>query len=104
MVKSWDRVFQKLFTTAKPAIKSGHPHRFRDTFAVTCFFKCGVGPSVRESVDTFLSWLRHNTPNDVAHVVGHQQCTFAVDRHSDWTAHRLAILPHETSQYIDGLP
>jgi hypothetical protein len=27
MVKNWDRVFQKVFKTAKPAIKGGHPHR-----------------------------------------------------------------------------
>ena len=39
MVKSWDRVFQKVFTTAKPAIKGGHPHRFRDTFAVSLLLK-----------------------------------------------------------------
>ena len=39
MVKSWDRVFQKVFATAKPAIKGGHPHRFRDTFAVSLLLK-----------------------------------------------------------------
>ena len=33
-VKSWNRVFRKLFTAADPPIKGGHPHRFRDTFAV----------------------------------------------------------------------
>jgi integrase len=38
-VKSWDRVFQKVFATAKPAIKGGHPHRFRDTFAVSLLLK-----------------------------------------------------------------
>lgn len=35
MVKSWHRIFQKGFATAKPAIQGGHSHRFRDTFAVT---------------------------------------------------------------------
>jgi len=35
MVKSWDRVFK----TAKPAIKGGHLHRFRDTFAVSLLLK-----------------------------------------------------------------
>ena len=39
MVKSWDRVFQKVFATAKPAVKGGHPHRFRDTFAVSLLLK-----------------------------------------------------------------
>ena len=39
MVKSWDRVFQKVFRTSKPAIKGGHPHRFRDTFAVALLLK-----------------------------------------------------------------
>ena len=39
MVKSWDRVFQKVFATTKPAITGGHPHRFRDTFAVSLLLK-----------------------------------------------------------------
>jgi hypothetical protein len=34
IVTSWDRIFQKVFATARPVIKGGHPHRFRDTFAV----------------------------------------------------------------------
>jgi integrase/recombinase XerD len=34
-VKSWNRVFRKVFSAAKPPITGGHPHRFRDTFAVS---------------------------------------------------------------------
>jgi integrase/recombinase XerD len=39
MVKSWDRVFQKVFATTEPPITGGHPHRFRDTFAVSLLLK-----------------------------------------------------------------
>jgi integrase len=34
-VKSWNRVFRKVFASTKPPISGGHPHRFRDTFAVS---------------------------------------------------------------------
>jgi integrase/recombinase XerD len=39
VVKSWNRVFQKLFAAAEPAIVGGHPHRFRDTFAISLLLK-----------------------------------------------------------------
>jgi len=38
-VKSWNRVFRKVFKTADPPIVGGHPHRFRDTFAVSLLLK-----------------------------------------------------------------
>jgi integrase len=38
-VKSWNRVFRKMFRSAEPAIEGGHPHRFRDTFAVSLLLK-----------------------------------------------------------------
>lgn len=38
-VKSWNRVFQKLFASAEPPIVGGHPHRFRDTFAISLLLK-----------------------------------------------------------------
>lgn len=38
-VKSWNRVFRKLFAAADPPIRGGHPHRFRDTFAVSLLLK-----------------------------------------------------------------
>lgn len=38
-VKSWNRVFQKLFATAEPPIPGGHAHRFRDTFAISLLLK-----------------------------------------------------------------
>ena len=38
-VKSWNRVFIKLFKAATPPIIGAHPHRFRDTFAVSLLVK-----------------------------------------------------------------
>lgn len=38
-VKSWNRVFNRLFAAAVPPVLGGHPHRFRDTFAVSLLLK-----------------------------------------------------------------
>ena len=39
MVKSWDRIFRKVGVTADPKVDHCHPHRFRDTFAVSLLLK-----------------------------------------------------------------
>ena len=38
-VKSWDRIFKKVGVTADPKVDHCHPHRFRDTFAVSLLLK-----------------------------------------------------------------
>lgn len=38
-VKSWNRVFQKLFASCDPPIVGGYPHRFRDTFAISLLLR-----------------------------------------------------------------
>ena len=50
MVKSWDRVFKKVAENAEPPVANCHPHRFRDTFAVSLLLK-GV---TLDSVSKFL--------------------------------------------------
>ena len=45
-VKSWNRVFQKLFATCDPPIVGGHPHRFRDTFAISLLLRGAELPNV----------------------------------------------------------
>jgi integrase len=54
MVKSWDRVFTKVGTTADPPVANCHPHRFRDTFAVSLLLK-GV------SLDSVSKLLGHSS-------------------------------------------
>jgi integrase/recombinase XerD len=38
-VKSWNRAFRKIFRSASPPVVGGHPHRFRDMFAVSLLLK-----------------------------------------------------------------
>lgn len=45
-VKSWNRVFQKLFATCDPPVAGGHPHRFRDTFAISLLLRGAELPNV----------------------------------------------------------
>jgi integrase/recombinase XerD len=45
-VKSWNRVFQKLFSTCDPPVAGGHPHRFRDTFAISLLLRGAELPNV----------------------------------------------------------
>jgi integrase/recombinase XerD len=54
MVKSWDRVFKKIGETADPPVANCHPHRFRDTFAVSLLLK-GV------SLDSVSKLLGHSS-------------------------------------------
>ena len=76
MVKSWDRVFQKVFATAKPAIKGGHPHRFRDTFAVSLLLK-GVSIEI------------------VAKLLGHSSIKVTERHYSPWVKARQDMLETE---------
>ena len=54
MVKSWNRVFKKIGATADPTVPNCHPHRFRDTFAVSLLLK-GV------SLDSVSKLLGHSS-------------------------------------------
>jgi len=54
MVKSWDRVFKKVGETADPTVPNCHPHRFRDTFAVSLLLR-GV------SLDSVSKLLGHSS-------------------------------------------
>ena len=54
MVKSWDRVFTKVGKTATPVVANCHPHRFRDTFAVSLLLK-------GDSLDSVSKLLGHSS-------------------------------------------
>ena len=83
MVKSWDRVFQKVFATAKPAIKGGHPHRFRDTFAVSLLLK-GVSIEI------------------VSKLLGHSSIKVTERHYSPWVKARQDQLETEVRRIWSG--
>jgi integrase len=39
-------VFQKVFATCEPPVLGGHPHRFRDTFAISLLLRGAELPNV----------------------------------------------------------
>jgi Phage integrase family len=79
MVKSWDRIFQKVFAAAKPAIHGGHPHRFHDTFAVSLLLK-GV------SIET------------VSKLLGHSSIKVTEHHYSPWVKARQDLLETEVRE------
>jgi integrase len=76
MVKSWDRVFQKVFSTTRPPVKGGHPHRFRDTFAVSLLLK---GMSIEI----------------VSKVLGHSSIKVTERHYAPWATARQELLETE---------
>jgi len=76
MVKSWDRVFQRVFETADPPIQGGHPHRFRDTFAVSLLLK-GVSSEI------------------VSKLLGHSSIKVTERHYSPWIKARQELLETE---------
>jgi integrase/recombinase XerD len=85
MVKSWDRVFQKVFATAKPAINGGHPHRFRDTFAVSLLLK-GVSIEI------------------VSKLLGHSSIKVTERHYAPWVKARQEQLETEVRRIWDARP
>ena len=87
MVKSWDRVFQRVFRTTEPSIKGGHPRRFRDTFAVSLLLK---GVSI-ESVSKLL---------------GHSSIKVTERHYAPWVKARQELLETEVRRIwvVDSAP
>ena len=85
MVKSWDRVFQKVFATAKPVITGGHPHRFRDTFAVSLLLK-GVSIEI------------------VSKLLGHRSIKVTERHYAPWVKARQEQLEAEVRRIWDSPP
>jgi site-specific recombinase XerD len=83
MVKSWDRVFQKVFATAKPTITGGHPHRFRDTFAVSLLLK---GASIEI----------------VSKLLGHNSIKVTERHYAPWVKARQELLEAEVRRILDA--
>jgi len=76
MVKNWDRVFMKVGETADPTVPNCHPHRFRDTFAVSLLLK-GV------SLDS------------VSKLLGHSSITITERHYAPWVKARQDQLESE---------
>jgi len=87
MVKSWDRVFQTVFKTADPPVKGGHPHRFRDTFAVSLLLK-GVSIEI------------------VSKLLGHSSITVTKRHYAPWVKARQELLETEVRRIwtTEGAP
>jgi integrase/recombinase XerD len=83
MVKSWDRVFQKVFATAKPGITGGHPHRFRDTFPVSLLLK-GVSIEI------------------VSKLLGHSSIKVTERHYAPWVKARQELLEAEVRRIWDS--
>jgi integrase len=83
MVKSWDRVFQKVFATATPTITGGHPHRFRDTFAVSLLLK-GVSIEI------------------VSKLLGHSSIKVTERHYAPWVKARQELLEAEVRRIWDS--
>ena len=76
MVKSWDRVFKKLGETADPPPAHFHPHRFRDTFAVSLLLKGG-------------------SPDSVSKLLGHSSIKVTERHYAPWVKARQDLLEAE---------
>ena len=84
-VKSWNRVFRKMFRSTKPPIEGGHPHRFRDTFAVSLLLK-GVE-------------LTH-----VSILLGHASIKITERHYAPWVKARQEQLEADVQAYLGESP